>query len=135
LLEPGRAVIASAGCLVVKILYKKSTSQKNFLVVDGGMNDFIRPALYGAYHLITPLIETETVDKTLYDVVGPVCESGDFLGKDRMLPSHLKEGDYLIIRDCGAYGYSMASQYNLRPLPAEVLLSKKTFKIIRKSGL
>jgi len=121
ILEPGRFIVGNGGMLLTKIVYKKSTETKNFLIVDAGMNDLIRPALYNSYHEIIPVVK-KTGRKTIYDVVGPICETGDFLGKDRLLPEDISSGQLLAIMSAGAYGFSMASNYNERPKPAEVLV-------------
>ena len=133
LLEPGRTIAGPAGVLLTKVIYRKQNDGKKFLVVDAAMNDLIRPALYGAYHEIVPV--TLNVDKAtkpeVVDVVGPVCETGDFFARDRDLPS-VAEGDLLAILDVGAYGMVLASNYNSRPRPAEVLVSGKSAKVIRR---
>lgn len=133
LLEPGRAIVGPAGVLLTSVVYKKANNGKKFLIVDAAMNDLIRPALYGAFHEIVsvslPTGEqrgTETVD-----MVGPVCETGDFFARDREVVS-VEEGDLLAILDTGAYGMVLASNYNTRPRPAEVLVSGKSAKLIRR---
>ncbi len=129
ILEPGRFIAGQAGILVTRVLYVKTTPRKKFVIVDGGMNDLIRPALYNAYHNILPLRKskgTETVD-----VVGPICESADFFAKERKLPK-VKIGDFLAVMSAGAYGFSMASNYNTRLLPEEVLVVKDRTFVIRK---
>jgi diaminopimelate decarboxylase len=133
LLEPGRAIVGPAGILVTSVIYRKENDGKRFLVVDAAMNDLIRPALYGAYHEIVPVVERKGVStrKETVDVVGPVCESGDFFARDREL-SRVEEGDLLAILDAGAYGMVLASNYNTRPRPAEVLVSRKSVKVIRR---
>lgn len=138
LLEPGRAIVGPAGVLLTSVLYRKENDGKGFLVVDAAMNDLIRPALYGAYHEIVPVArpgKTATVGsrtKTeIVDVVGPVCESGDFFARDRELP-RVEEGELLAILDTGAYGMVLASNYNTRPRPAEVMVSGKSVKVIRR---
>jgi diaminopimelate decarboxylase len=133
LLEPGRAIVGPAGALVTSVLYRKENDGKRFLVVDAAMNDLIRPALYGAYHEIVPVMRPTGVSakKETVDVVGPVCESGDFFARDRELP-RVEEGDLLAILDTGAYGMALASNYNTRPRPAEVLVSGKSVKMIRR---
>jgi diaminopimelate decarboxylase len=133
LLEPGRAIAGPAGVLLTSVLYRKRNDGKRFLIVDAAMNDLIRPALYGAYHEIVPVLQRAKRDQPheIVDVVGPVCESGDFLGRDRNLPQ-VEEGDLLAVLDTGAYGMALASNYNTRPRPAEVLVSGKTAKLIRK---
>ena len=134
ILEPGRFIAGPAGILVTKVLYIKSTPKKKFIIVDAGMNDLIRPALYGAYHNIVPLkIPRHQGIKTpeKVDIVGPICESSDFFAKDRKLPK-LEEGNYLAILGCGAYGFSMSSNYNSRLRVAEVMVSKDKAYLIRK---
>jgi len=133
LLEPGRAIVGPAGILMTSVIYRKENDGKRFLVVDAAMNDLIRPALYGAYHEIVPVVQRKGVStkKETVDVVGPVCESGDFFARDREL-SRVEEGDLLAIFDAGAYGMVLASNYNTRPRPAEVLVSRKSVKVIRR---
>ncbi len=133
LLEPGRSIVGPAGVLLTSIVYKKSNNGKRFLIVDAAMNDLIRPALYGAYHEIIPVtLHADPVPKSeTADIVGPVCETGDFFVRDRALPI-VAEGDLLAILDAGAYGMVLASNYNTRPRPAEVLVSEKSAKIIRR---
>ena len=131
ILEPGRFIVGNAGILVTQVLYVKRCEKKNFLIVDAGMNDLIRPALYGAYHEIWPLKEEKRGEGEVYDVVGPVCETGDFLGKERKFTG-IKEGDFLAVMGAGAYGFSMASNYNSRPRPAEVLVEENKFFLIRR---
>jgi diaminopimelate decarboxylase len=128
IIEPGRALVAEAGILITKIEYLKTMDQKHFCVVDAGMNDLIRPALYQAYHEILPVYESQQMTQT-YDIVGPICETGDFLGKDR--PLSVSMGEYLAILSTGAYGMSMASHYNSRPLPMEILVHKDKHWVIR----
>jgi len=130
LLEPGRVIVGNAGILLTKILYLKSTDDKNFVVVDGGMNDLIRPALYGSYQAIQPVRPRDGTRFTA-DVVGPVCESGDFFAKDRELPA-VEPGDLLAVMSAGAYGFVMASNYNTRPRPPEVLVDGEQFHIVRE---
>jgi diaminopimelate decarboxylase len=133
ILEPGRFIVGNAGILVAKVLYVKNTPKKKFIIVDGGMNDLIRPALYGAYHQIFPLQaagrKPQVMEKA--DVVGPICESGDFFAKERNLPK-VKEGQYLAVMSTGAYGFSMSSNYNSRARAEEVLVVKDEVFIIRK---
>jgi diaminopimelate decarboxylase len=133
LLEPGRAIVGPAGALLTSVIYRKRNDGKHFLVVDAAMNDLIRPALYGAYHHIIPVVETKNspVKREIVDVVGPVCESGDFFARDRDLP-HVEERSLLAILDVGAYGMALASNYNSRPRPAEVLVRGKSAKLIRR---
>jgi diaminopimelate decarboxylase len=130
LLEPGRAMVGRAGVLLTRVLYRKQNGRKKFLVVDAGMNDLIRPSLYNAHHEIVPVIRRGGRLETV-DVVGPICESGDFFAHDRRLPK-LDEGDLLAIRDVGAYGMALASNYNSRPRPAELLVDGRTVKVIRR---
>ena len=119
--EPGRSIAANAGILITKILFTKESSVKNFAVVDAAMNDMLRPALYNAWMNITPVIEHSDRETKIWDVVGPVCESADFLGKDRELS--IAEGDLLVQHSAGAYAFTMASNYNSRPRAAEVMVS------------
>lgn len=136
--EPGRAMVANAGILLTKVLYLKSNSERNFCIVDGSMSDLIRPALYGSWMNIVPAIKRGADDalggsdsngNKLYDVVGPICESDDFLGKDRNL--NVREGDVLAVRGAGAYGSTMSSNYNSRPLCAEILVEGDKAFVIR----
>jgi len=134
LVEPGRAIVGPAGVLLTRVLYTKQNRGKRFLVVDAGMNDLIRPALYGAHHEIVPLSwdgPEAGSQRTSYDVVGPICETGDFFARARELPE-IQEGALLAILDAGAYGMSLASNYNSRPRPAEVLVTGRTARVIRK---
>ena len=134
ILEPGRAIAANAGILVAKIQYLKSNESRNFAITDTGMNDMIRPALYEAYMNIIEIDRTLGREKAIYDVVGPVCETSDFLGKQRELA--IAEGDYIAQRSAGAYGASMSSNYNSRPRTAEVLVDgNKTHLIRRRENL
>jgi diaminopimelate decarboxylase len=130
ILEPGRVIVGNAGILMTKVLYIKKGAEKNFIVVDAGMNDLIRPSLYGSYHHIQPVVRRRG-PKIRADVVGPICESGDFLGQDRFLPLPAP-GDLLAVMSAGAYGFVMSSNYNSRPRAAEVLVSGRTFQVIRK---
>jgi diaminopimelate decarboxylase len=134
ILEPGRFVSGNSGILVTRVLYTKRTPRKKFLIVDSGMSDLIRPSLYEAYHKIVPVSvaynSAETAEKT--DVVGPICESGDFLGKDRLLPA-LTKGDLLAVMGAGAYGFTMSSNYNSRPRASEVMVIGGDFHVVRKS--
>lgn len=132
LIEPGRSIIGPAGIYITKILYSKQNQEKYFYIVDGAMNELIRPTLYNAYHEIIPVINQQTKEFINVDVVGPICETSDFFAKNRSLPL-LKEKEYLAILSAGAYGFVMSSQYNSRPRPAEVLIQKdKTTKLIRE---
>jgi diaminopimelate decarboxylase len=130
LLEPGRAIAGNAGVLLTRVEYLKSTSGKHFAVVDAAMNDLMRPALYQAWHDIIPVRPRSDEPERDYDVVGPVCETGDFLGKGRRLA--LREGDLLAIRSAGAYGFSMSSNYNTRPRAAEVMVDDKRVHLARE---
>jgi len=130
LLEPGRSVIGDAGVLLVRVLYVKETESKRFIVVDGGMNDLLRPALYGSYHEILPL-ERRDGSRRAADVVGPLCETGDFLARDREL-GEFRPGDLLAVLGSGAYGFVLASNYNSRPKPAEVLIEGAEPRLIRR---
>ena len=129
-LEPGRFLVGNAGVLLTRVLYIKQTERKKFAIVDAGMNDLIRPALYQSYHEIVPVREPADAHRVKMDVVGPVCESADFFAEDRELPE-LCEGDLVALMSAGAYGFAMASNYNSRPLPAEVLVRGDRFALIR----
>jgi len=129
LLEPGRAIAGNAGILLTRVEYLKHTACKNFAVVDAAMNDLQRPALYDAWHDIIPVVP-RAGDPVTYDVVGPVCETGDFLGRERELA--LAEGDLLAVRSAGAYGFSMSSNYNTRPRAAEIMVDGDSIHIIRE---
>ena len=130
ILEPGRSIAANAGILVAKVQYLKSNESRNFAITDTGMNDMIRPALYEAYMNIIEIDRTLEREKAIYDVVGPVCETSDFLGKQRELA--IAEGDYIAQRSAGAYGASMSSNYNSRPRTAEVLVDRDKAHLIRR---
>ena len=129
-IEPGRAIVANAGILLTRINFLKPSQSTHFCIVDAGMNDLIRPALYQAYQDIIAVSIDENIEERTYDVVGPICESGDFLGKERKLK--IKAGDLLAVRTAGAYGSVMASNYNSRPRPAEVMVDGDQFHIVRK---
>ena len=131
LLEPGRFLVAQAGSLVTRVLNVKRNGSKTFVITDAGMNDLIRPALYQAHHEVLPVVPGGTGTDTTVDVVGPVCETGDFFARDRALPS-VREGDLLAILDAGAYGMSQASNYNSRPRPAEILVRGKKARLVRR---
>lgn len=133
LLEPGRSIVGPAGALITRVLYRKQNNGKRFVVVDAAMNDLIRPALYGAYHEIIPVRPLATSDQrlaTAVDIVGPICETGDFFARDRELPE-VQDGDLLAILDTGAYGMSISSNYNTRSRAAEVLVDGKKARLIR----
>lgn len=129
-LEPGRSIVANAGLLLTKVLYVKENGRKKFIIVDAGMNDFLRPSLYNAYHQIVP-VKIETFEHEKVDVVGPVCETGDFLARDRMLP-RLKQRDLVAVLTAGAYGFVNATNYNARLRPAEVLVNGDRVRIARQ---
>jgi len=142
LLEPGRSIVGPAGVLLTRVVYQKTNGAKRFLITDAAMNDLIRPALYAAFHEIVPVAyqpSTEQAvtqdhsqkDNVIVDVVGPICETGDFFARDRALPP-VREGDLLAILDAGAYGMVLASNYNTRPRPAEILVDGTSAKIIRR---
>lgn len=130
LLEPGRSLVASAGALLTRVLYVKENRGKRFVIVDAGMNDLLRPALYRAFHRIEP-VSPGAAWVGPADVVGPVCETGDFLARDRELPRVI-EGDLLVVRDAGAYAFAMASNYNMRPRPAEVMVEGGELRLLRR---
>ncbi|HYA31182.1 MAG TPA: diaminopimelate decarboxylase [Thermodesulfovibrionales bacterium] len=130
IVEPGRSIVGNAGILVTKVLYVKEGDEKDFVIVDAGMNDLIRPSFYGAYHHIQPL-EKKRRKEILADIVGPICESGDFLGKEREI-SDVKPGEYLAVMSAGAYGFTMSSNYNSRPRAAEVMVKGKDFSLVNK---
>ena len=131
LLEPGRAIMGSAGVLLTRILYKKRNGARRFLIADAAMNDLVRPSLYNAYHEILPVQARRNAAEETVDVVGPVCETGDFLARGRNLPV-TQEGELLAVMDSGAYGMVLASNYNSRTKPAEVLVQGRTVNIIRR---
>lgn len=130
IVEPGRSIVGNAGILVTKVLYKKETDVKSFLIVDAGINDLMRPALYSSYHEIIPVTPRKR-QKILADIVGPICESCDFLAKDREIEK-VSPGEYLAVMGAGAYGFSMSSNYNSRPKAAEVLVKGDKYALIRK---
>ncbi len=130
IVEPGRSIIGNAGILVTKVLYLKEGEEKKFVIVDAGMNDLIRPSFYGSYHHIQP-IEKKRRRSIVADIVGPICESSDFLARERKIPQ-VRPGEYLAVMSAGAYGFSMSSNYNSRPRPAEVIVKGKEYGLIRK---
>ncbi|MGZ5012129.1 MAG: diaminopimelate decarboxylase [Methylobacter sp.] len=130
LLEPGRAIVGNAGILVTQVEYLKPTANKNFAVVDAAMNDLVRPSLYSAWQNIIPVNLKSNAAETIWDIVGPVCETGDFLGKER--PLKIAEGDLLAIRSSGAYGFTMSSNYNSRPRLAELIVDGDNLHVIRE---
>lgn len=131
LLEPGRVIVGPAGALLTEVLYVKRNGNKRFLVVDAGMNDLLRPSLYGAFHHVVPVVLPEEEAGEIFDVVGPLCETGDFLARDRELHGP-QPGDLLAVLDVGAYGMSLASNYNTRARPAEAMVQGKSAKLIRR---
>ncbi len=131
LLEPGRYIVGNAGVLLTRCLYEKKGSAKTFKIVDAGMNDLIRPALYEGHHDIVPLTQPKSTELIKVDVVGPICESGDFFCQDRPLPD-FNPGDHVALMSAGAYGFVMASNYNSRPLPAEILVEGTDATVVRK---
>jgi diaminopimelate decarboxylase len=128
--EPGRAIAANAGVLLTRVEYLKPTEAKDFAIVDAAMNDLLRPALYGSWQEIVPVSLDKGGREGTYDLVGPVCETGDFLGKERRM--HLSPGDLLAVRSAGAYGFTMASNYNSRPRPAEVMVDGDQAHLVRE---
>ncbi|MCK9275348.1 MAG: diaminopimelate decarboxylase [Syntrophales bacterium] len=132
ILEPGRVIAGNSGVLIAKILYTKEREHKNFVIVDAGMNDLIRPSLYGSYHKILPVTKGENEKKSIIaDVVGPICESGDFFAKARRMPP-FAPNDLIAVMSAGAYGFTMSSNYNSRPRCAEVLVNGDRYDVIRK---
>ena len=129
ILEPGRVIVGNAGILITEVLYLKETDEKKFVVVDGGMNDLIRPSLYGSYQAICPVVERQA-ERIVADVVGPICESGDFFAKDREVPRP-QPGDLLAVMSAGAYGFTMSSNYNSRPKAPEILVDGENFYVVR----
>lgn len=130
ILEPGRAIAANAGILVTQVEYLKPTEEKNFAIVDAAMNDLIRPALYSAWQAIIPVVQQAGGEVCRYDIVGPICETGDFIGKDRELA--LQAGDLLAVRSAGAYGFTMSSNYNTRPRAVEIMVDDDQYHIVRQ---
>ena len=130
ILEPGRVIVGNAGILLTEVQYIKETDTKKFVIVDGGMNDLIRPALYGSYQAIQPVMQNDT-ENIVADVVGPICESGDFFAKDREI-GRPKRGDLLAVMSAGAYGFTMASNYNSHPKPPEILVDGDKYYVVRK---
>ena len=131
LLEPGRAIVGPAGALLTRVLYRKQNNGKTFLVVDAAMNDLLRPSLYNAYHEIVAVRGSETPGRETVDIVGPICETGDFFARDREMPA-VQEGELLAVLDAGAYGMVLASNYNSRPRAAEVLVEGSSARVIRR---
>jgi diaminopimelate decarboxylase len=131
LCEPGRFMVGNAGVLLTQVLYEKRGGAKTFKIVDAGMNDLIRPTLYEGWHQIVPLKQPTTAETEVVDVVGPICETGDYLAQNREIPL-VKEGDYIAAMSAGAYGFTMASNYNTRPMPAEILVDGDAAHIVRE---
>jgi diaminopimelate decarboxylase len=129
-LEPGRVIVGNAGVLVSKVLYVKENEEKRFVIVDAGMNDLVRPSYYGSYHQILPVVE-ESREEVLADVVGPICESSDFLAKGRKI-QNLRSGELIAVMSAGAYGFSMSTNYNSRPKIPEVLVRGDQMFVIRQ---
>jgi diaminopimelate decarboxylase len=131
MVEPGRSIVGPAGVLLTRVLYRKKTPSKEFVVVDAAMNDLIRPSLYRSHHDILPLLQPQSPSTIVADVVGPICETGDFLARDREL-ADVQAGEYLAIASAGAYGFVQASNYNSRPRAAEVLVDDAQWRIVRE---
>ncbi|HWM88488.1 MAG TPA: diaminopimelate decarboxylase [Kofleriaceae bacterium] len=131
LCEPGRVIVGNAGVLITKVLYDKPSEAKRFLVVDAAMNDLMRPALYGSFHPMRPVVERPERERAIVDVVGPICETGDFLARDREM-ALLARGELLSIGAAGAYGFTMSSNYNTRPRAAEVLVAGSSYQVVRR---
>ncbi len=131
MLEPGRFIVGNAGILVARVTYVKKTQTKTFVITDAGMNDLIRPPLYGSYHDIQPLVRNEHRTLVRADVVGPICESSDFFAKDREIPE-FEQNEFLAVMSAGAYGFSMSSNYNSRPRAAEVMIEDDRWRVIRR---
>jgi diaminopimelate decarboxylase len=131
IVEPGRSIIGDAGILLGQVIYRKTTGSKNFIITNVAMNDLIRPALYDSYHNILPVKKTSK-NRQIVDIVGPICETGDYIAKDRSFPI-IENGEYIAIESAGAYGRAMASQYNSRPRGAELLVDGSKVTVIRKA--
>ena len=132
-LEPGRSLVGNSGVLLTSVVYEKNNYGKNFLIVDAGMNDILRPSLYNAYHKIEKVSDSTENEKT-FDIVGPICETGDVLGCDVQI-NNAKKGDILVINSAGAYGHVMSSNYNSKPKAPEVLIDDGKAKLIKKEKL
>jgi len=130
IIEPGRAIVGNSGAFVTKVEFLKQNSHKSFAIIDGAMNDLLRPAFYNAYHQVLPLVKKDSGIRANWDLVGPICETGDFLAKDRDLT--LEQGDYLALMSAGAYGFTMSSNYNSRPRVAEVMVSNDKHTLVRE---
>jgi len=131
LFEPGRFIVGNAGVLLTRVLHIKKSREKNFAICDAGMNDLIRPVLYDAWHEIIPVAASSSRQRILYDIVGPLCEEGDYLGRTRRLPQ-LLQGDLLAVLNAGAYGFTMSSNYNSKPRACEVMVNGKKWQVVRK---
>ncbi|MEN6463756.1 MAG: diaminopimelate decarboxylase [Syntrophaceae bacterium] len=131
ILEPGRVIVGNAGALVSRVLFTKSNEEKNFIIVDAGMNDLIRPSFYDSFHRIISVVPNRDEQTCKADIVGPICESGDFLAKDRAVPAY-RTGDLIAVMSAGAYGFTMSSNYNSRPRAAEVMVKDDKFFVIRR---
>jgi diaminopimelate decarboxylase len=129
--EPGRFIVGEAGVLLTRVEYVKRTTAKTFVIVDGGMTELIRPSHYGGWHAIEPVVERCGAEERTVDVVGPICETGDFLARDRRMPLP-EPDDLLAVRTVGAYGFAMASNYNARPRPAEVIVWRGRPRLVRR---
>jgi diaminopimelate decarboxylase len=127
--EPGRSLVANAGILVARVLYKKEASGKRFAILDAGMTDLIRPSLYGAYHRVAPVERVPERGEEVIDLVGPICETGDFLARDRNM-QRLQRGDLVAVMTAGAYGYVLSSNYNERKRPAEIVVENNSFRVV-----
>jgi diaminopimelate decarboxylase len=130
ILEPGRVIVGNAGILLTEVQYIKETDTKKFVIVDAGMNDLIRPALYGSYQAVRPVVESKA-EPIVADIVGPICESGDFFAKDREI-ARPRRSDLLAVMSAGAYGFTMASNYNSHPKPPEVLVDGDQYHVVRR---
>ena len=130
-LEPGRVIVGNAGVLVTRVLYRKAGETKDFIVVDAGMNDLLRPSLYDAFHDVRPVDESLAAARVMADVVGPICETGDFLSRDRVVPDARRD-DLLAVMSAGAYGFTMSSNYCSRRRAAEVMVRGERFEVIRR---
>src|SRR5262249_36300488 len=128
--EPGRVIVGNAGVLLTRVLYRKAGEIKNFTIVDAAFNDLLRPAFYGSFHAMRPVVKSAT-DMWVTDVVGPICETSDFLARDREMPRP-QQGDVMAVMSAGAYGFTMASNYNSRPRAAEVLVKGSEFAVVRR---
>lgn len=131
ILEPGRVIVGNAGALISRVLFTKSNGEKNFIIVDAGMNDLIRPSLYDSFHRIISVVPNKEEETLRADIVGPICESGDFLAKDRTVPGY-RSGDLIAVMSAGAYGFTMSSNYNSRPRAAEVMVKDDKYYVVRR---